>query len=185
MTKKKLNEIKTEHLENILRMLKEEGGMVPHITVYAEKRIKKTEEDKKPAIISIPVTDEHMESEDAKENFVNKLLIKIFKEIKKDFIPFGVMWVSEAWTRKAPLDFDSKKQNFKELPIDKEVLIMVLSTKNKEEVNIFEIKRDGMQVNNEGEMIDTIDLIDRSEDFNPSDKLEGRFCELFKIFDKV
>lgn len=182
MTNEIFEEIKAEHINNIKQYIKKEGNMFSQITVIGENKVIIEKEDTKPAIIIIPIPEEALESDKNKETFINDMLPEIFAKIQEEFIPKATIWVAEAWMRSTTKNFDFDKEDYKKLPISKEVLFIVVETIDKSETIIFDIKRSGVQVNNEGKMIDTIDLIPIPEYTQEPNLLSGRFSNLFKIF---
>jgi hypothetical protein len=176
MTEEKYEEIKREYVGNIKRVMNDLGNIVPHITVFGSH---KSEEETKDALIHIEVRNEFMRSETMKETFVEEVLPEIANKVKEMFIPYGLAWTSEAWVRSA-----SKEQpvpdDWKELPIDKEVLMISMEFMHKKEMIIYEIKRTGKQVNEEGDLVDHVDLIE--QDYSGAVDVGGRFTNLYKKF---
>lgn len=168
------------YLKHIKEYMLEAGGLFPHITIFADQIKKEENEEKIPkAIIHIPIPSEYMKSDEEKDVFVDELMPSIFKTVKEKFIPYGIAWASEAWMRVANLDFNPKKQNYKDLPIQKEILFISIENGFKNQTFVYQIKRVGQQVNAEGDLVDTINLIEMPEMKSP-DKTEGRFSGLYK-----
>lgn len=82
MTEEKFNTLKETYVEHIKNYISKTGGLFPHITVFAENLNK--EENDKPAIIHIPISDEYMEDDNTKDTFIKDLMPEIMVEIKKD-----------------------------------------------------------------------------------------------------
>lgn len=174
MTNRELDNLKEAYINHLKSYMSETGGLFPHITIFAE-HVDKEEEDK-PAIIHIPIPDEYMKDDESKDRFVEQLMPELMIEMKKQFIPIGVAWASEAWMRVADKDFDMSK--YKSLP-KKEVVFMSIETKSGCDTLIYEIKRTGIQVNSEGQLTDRIELEEIETAEKPS-SAEGRFAGLYK-----
>lgn len=174
MTNEELNDLKEIYVIHLKNYMTETGGLFAHVSVFAENIEK--EKDDKPAIIHIPIPEEFMKNDDTKDTFINDLLPDVITEIKKEFIPIGIAWASEAWMRVADKDFDMSE--YKSLP-KKEVVFISMETKFGCETLIYEIKREGIQVNSEGELTDRIELEELKTDAKPS-STEGRFAGLYK-----
>ena len=162
-------------MKNIKRYLQQEGGLFPHLTVFADSL-----EEKKPAIVHIPIPDKYINSEFGKDTFIDKVVPELAEEMKKRFNVVGVAWASEGWMRTQ----SSKEKIDPNSPIKTEVLIITFEDAEKEEVTIYELKRLGMQVNESGDMTDTVELIEIPELGNGEGKHAGRFTGLFKKFKK-
>ena len=179
MTDKKFTEMKEIYVEHLIDIISETGELYPHITIFADV-IHPEEDDKdKPAIIHIPIPEGFMENDESKEDFVENVLPDVFKKLKKEFIPQGIAWSSEAWMRTVKKDADVP-DNYKDLPIKKEIVIVMMSTKDKEEVLMYEIKRKGKQVNSDGNLVDIVKL-NKIKSEQPN-SISGRFSGLFKKF---
>jgi hypothetical protein len=112
--------------------------------------------------------------------FIEEIVPSVFKSITERFIPAGMAWASEAWMRIADANtFDPKRDNYKNIPIKKEVLFISIETDYINETRIYDIERKGKQVNADGELIDHITLIENQE-LKAPDKVEGRFAGLYK-----
>lgn len=176
MTEEKYQELKEEYVGNIKQFMTDIGSIFPHITVFGNH---KDEEENKDAIVHIQVPEEFMKSEQMKETFVQDVVPKIADKIREKFIPYGVAWTSEAWVRTAQKD-QVVPDNWKELPIEKEVLLVSMEFIHKKETIIYEIKRNGKQVNEEGELVDHIDLVE--ETMSGAEQMTGRFTGLLEKF---
>lgn len=175
MTEEKYQELKTQYVSNIKNFMSEMGNVFPHISIFGNH---KDENETKDAIIHIEIPDILMSSEHRKELFVQQVLPSIAKEINEKFIPYGVAWTSEAWVRESgPGDVP---ENWKDIPIKKEILLISLEFTHKKEALIYEIKRLGKQVNEEGNLIDKIDLLE--EEVSITEPLQGRFSGLLEKF---
>ena len=182
MTNKQFIELKQDYIDHIKKYVGEEGGIFPHISVFAESKNSKVEEEK-PAIIHIPIPDDIMSDDYGKEVFVTKIVPKIFSKIKETFVPYAVAWASEAWMRTVEKgsDFDIDKDDYKQLPIKKEILIITIETEDLQNAYIYDINREGKQINSDGELVDKVSL-QLNEDIQNPDNLDGRFSGLLKKF---
>lgn len=180
MTPEKYNDIREAYIEHITDLITDMGGLYPHVTVFADQKDPKEGEEDKPAIIHIPIPEELIDTDEGKEQFVEGILPDVFATLKEKFIPYGVAWSSEAWMRVIDKT-DKIPDNYKDLPIKKEIIIITLETSTKEEIIIYEIKRSGKQVNQFGDFIDKVELILQPEMSAPN-SMGGRFSGLFKKF---
>jgi len=176
MTEQQYDNLKENYLKHIKRYMKEAGGLFPHITILAD-HLNETE-DPKSAVIHIPIPDEYMENDEAKDEFIEDILPDIMKTVKEKFKPHAIAWTSEAWMRVADKDFNFNEHTYKLLP-KKEVLFVSIETEDKQEHHIYEMKRTGMKVTDEGDLCDDIDLI-QMEDSMSNAPLKGRFSGLYK-----
>ena len=172
-------ELKEEYIKHLIDVISETGGLFPHITIFADILNPKEEEKDKPAIIHIPIPDKFMTDDKSKDEFIDEIIPDIFKDLKKKFEPHGVAWSSEGWMRQLDKS-DKMPDDYKKLPIKKEVIIVTLGTKDKEEVIIYEVKRQGKQVNSDGDLVDIVKL--EKHDGDQPNSVAGRFSGLFKKF---
>jgi len=181
MTDIEYNKVKESYIRHVQSYMKDVGNLFPHITIFANH--KDANVDDKPAVIHIPIPDEFMENDETKDTFVNDILPEVFKTVKDDFIPYSVAWGSEAWVRS--IDKDEKMpDDYKSIPIKKEVLFVSIESKDKQETIIYDIKRDGKQVNSDGSITDVIQLTEAQES-GMVNATEGRFSGLFKMLEKA
>jgi len=180
MTPEKYEDIREAYIEHITDLITDMGALYPHVTVFAEQKDPKEGDEDKPAIIHIPIPEQLTESDEGKETFVEEILPDVFTTLKEQFIPYAVAWSSEAWMRVIDKT-DKIPDNYKDIPIKKEVIIITLETSKKEEIIIYEIKRDGKQVNQFGNFVDRIELILQPNMAVPT-SIGGRFSGLFKKF---
>ena len=120
-----------------------------------------------------------MENEETKDEFINDVLPDVFKSLKKKFIPVGVAWASEAWMRVADKDFNPNTDDWKAVPIKKEIIIITIESEFDNTCITYEIKRNGSQVNSDGELTSSIELEKLDEMASPT-SVGGRFTGLFK-----
>jgi hypothetical protein len=173
MTEKQFEEIKQSYINHLKNYISQTGELFPHVTIFAEHL---EEGDDKPAIIHIPIPDEFMENDDSKDIFIQDVMPEIMIEIKKQFIPNGVAWASEAWMRTADKDFNI--ENYKTLP-KQEVVFISIETKDNAETRIYEMIREGVQVNSDGDLTNKIELKEMHNIEKP-EGTNGRFAGLYK-----
>ena len=182
MTKEKLEEAKSNYVSSLKSFIIDNGGLVPLITIFGDLKKPNPEDEGKPAIIHVPIPDRFMESEEGKEVFIDKVLPNLSVEVKKNFIPAAVAWASEAWVRKCEEGVTEAPDNWKDMPVEQEVVIFTMESKYGCSTYIYEIDRSSPpKVNEDGELVNGIDLTLISED-NDS-QMQGRFTGLFKIFE--
>ena len=176
MTTEQFEDMKEMYLNNIKRFINETGGLFPHVTIFATK----VEAPDEIGIIHIPIPGKLMDSDAGKEKFVETIIPEIGKNLKDMFVPKAVLWASEAWMRAAPRDFNFGVDNYKDLPVKDEVLIITIDKgEGKTTTLIYKMNRTGMKVNEEGNMIDQVEL----EVYKENEQLtsgDGRFTGLFK-----
>jgi len=180
ITEKEYKEVKDLYIENVKQIMLDQGGLFPHLTIFANHK-KDKEGQTKTAIIHVPVSEEYMEDDDGKDEFVNDMMPLVYKAIKEEFAPYGIAWASEAWMRVADKDFDIKKSNYKDLPIKKEVLLISIEMEDVCEAYLYEIKRDGKQINSDGKLTDKLELNELEKMPAP---VGGRFTGLYKKLNK-
>lgn len=178
MTDKDFQEIKQEYIENIRAKISQLGGLHPHITIFADIKDVVEGEDHSMAILILPIEDEHMKDDQAKDEFVDQILPGVFKKINEQFTPKAIAWASEAWIRSIE-KHEELPDNYKELPIKKEVVIISIESDNLIECLLYEIKREGQQVTTNGNLIDIITLT-QLENLPVPEKATGRFVGLYK-----
>ena len=176
MTEEQYVKIKDAYLENIKRYMLSSGSLFAHITVFGQHK----DGDDKDAIIHIPIPDEFMKSEERKDKFMDDVFPEIASTIKKKFIPYGIGWAAEAWVRVLSKD-EKMPKDWKSIPIAKEVVLVQLEFKEKKEAIVYEIKRLGKQVNEDGDLVDQIDLIE-DPNYSSPESMSGRFSNLYEKF---
>lgn len=184
MTNEQYLTLKEDYINHIKGYVNEEGGLFPHLTIFAEVRHPEINEEEKPAIIHIPIPDNFMINDESKDRFVTEIIPDLFSSIKEKFIPYGIAWSSEAWVRtinKIKDSDDKIPENWKEFPIKKEVIIITIESATEKECIIYDIKRKGQQINTNGELVDTVELI-KNDNFSSPSGIEGRFSGLFNYF---
>jgi hypothetical protein len=80
-------------------------------------------------------------------------------------------------------DFNPDKDDYKKLPISKEILIVTIDTETDMESHVYEIIR--MSVSPTGDIVEDIELRDMPELSREYATNEGRFSRLYKKFTTV
>lgn len=181
MTSPDYEEIREIFIEQAKHFIENAGQMIAHITVYANhKNIENNDDSGKPSIIHIPIPPDSLKSEESKDEFIHDIMPGVAKEIRKKFDTQAVGWASEAWLRTAHKD-DPDLDNWKDMPIKKEVLILILEAEGKSECIVYEMKRNGQKVNSDGDLIDDIQLEELKEMTGAGGEMAGRFFGLYKL----
>lgn len=176
MTTEQFDEIKTEYLTNMKEMLLEHGNIQPTVTIIADHI-----EENKPAIVHIPLPEKIANSDDGKQMFVDKMIPEIAIKVKEKFKIKAVAWASEAWMREAHKDdYNPEKDNYKDIPIKKEILIMTIDTGTNTESYVYEIIR--LAVSPTGDLVEDIELRNMPELSDKFAENGGRFGGLYKKF---
>lgn len=181
MKDEEYTEIIDLYLKHIKSYMTEAGGLFPHITVFGDQ-IAKNEGDKElpKAIIHIPIPSEYMKSDEDKDIFLEEMIPAVFKTVKEKFIPYGIGWASEAWMRIADAEtFDPKRDDYKDIPIKKEILFISVESEFTNQTFVYDINRIGQQVNAEGDLVDSIELVEIPE-MKDVHTTQGRFSGLYK-----
>ena len=173
-------EIKKSYIEFLTQLMTKNGGLGPSITVMGIHK-----EDGKNAVVHVPIPSKFMKTDESKDEFVKDIIPEIAKKVAEDFTTTAVAWASEAWLRVIEKDKATTQQlqNWKNLPVKKEVLIISFESNNGTDTWIQEIVRKGKQVNEDGELVDQIELLELPE-YADGVTGEGRFTGLLKIFTK-
>ena len=180
MTEEQYLEVKDDYLKSMKRILLETGNIQPTVTIIGLHK-----EEQKPAIVHIPLPASIANSDRKKQMFVDEMIPELSKKVNERFIVEAVCFASEAWMRTAEKDeFNPEIDNYKDLPIKKEILIITLEDKNGVDCSIYEIKRDGKSVNPDGDIIDYIELEKLPDLEQPYALTEGRFSKLYEKFTK-
>lgn len=178
MTQDQFDVLKEEFINNIKEYVVEYGGIFPHLSIFADVKNPENEKENKPALIHIPIPEELMADDKGKEEFVNKIFPKIAKDVKKDFNARALAWTAEAWVRTMDKKTAQSDVNWKNLPIEKEVIIITIESNDDKECVIYDIVRQGKQITADGDMVDKIELVEAKNLAHP-DGIGGRFSGLF------
>jgi hypothetical protein len=154
LTLEKFTQLKKDYLDMIVEGTKEAGGLPPHLTLFGYHK----EEQDKQAIIHVPITDDLMTPE-GKEKLFELVIPKLAEKVTENFHIFGLAWASEAWVREAGAE-KPVGENWRDIPIKKEVIIINLESTVKNEFIMFDMLRKGHRINDEGKMIDNVELIE-------------------------
>lgn len=121
-----------------------------------------------------------MKNDRSKDKFVDVVIPEVGAKLKEMFNPKAVLWASEAWMREGGKDFNPEVTNYKDLPVKYEVLIITVDKgEGTTQTLIYKMLRQGMKVNEDGDMIDQVEL----EPYKDSEDLTsggGRFTGLFQ-----
>ena len=181
MTEENYQEIREIFIGQAKSFIENAGQMLAHITVYANhKDVENSDDSGKPSIIHIPIPPSFLESEESKDEFIDEVMPGVAKEIRKKFDTQAVGWASEAWLRTAHKD-DPGLDNWKDMPIKKEVLILILEAENKTECIVYEMKRNGQKVNSDGDLVDDIQLEELKDMTGSGGQMAGRFFGLYNL----
>jgi hypothetical protein len=97
----------------------------------------------------------------------------------------SAVWTSEAWLRTSNTEeFKSVRENWQELPIKMETLIMSFrESDDNADIILYEINRTGKKVTDDGKMIDTIEL-ELISNFTRTDGMVpgGRLFDMLSLF---
>lgn len=178
MTDQFYQEIKKEYLDNIVSMMISKGSMPAHLAIFGVHKDKSLEIEE--GIIHLEIPPWVLNSELKKDLFVNHMIPDMAHKIREIITPHGVAWASEAYLRTAPSDEDFP-ENWKDLPIQKEVLIVSMEFEHTTETLLYEIVRNGQQVTKTGELVDRIELREM-DDLKSPEMVKGRFTGLYKKF---
>lgn len=178
MTEQEYIEIKNGYIEFVTKFITKNGGLGASITVLGTHK-----EDGKNAVVHVPIPDKFIKTDKGKDEFVDEVLPEIAKKILEEFTADAVAWASEAWLRVLEKDSSDTKDlnDWKKLPIKKEVLIINIEHETGSNTFIQEIVRKGKQVNEDGDLVDLIELIEMP-DYTEGVIGEGRFTGLYKKF---
>lgn len=169
-------DMRDTYIELVKKMIVRNGGLSPHITVLGKQKT-----DQSQAVVYVQIPDSMMSTEQGKDLFIEKMVPKIAKDVRDKFDIGAVGWASEAWLRVADITKPDPLKDWKDLPIKKEVLIMTLESADENSTFMYEIKRSGKEVNEDGDLIDHIELVELP-DLKEGTMAEGRFTGLYKKF---
>lgn len=180
ITPQELADLKTEYLQLITHYVSQNGGLAPSLSIFAEH---KQESEKKHAILYLPIPSRYMADDDSKEEFVKTIIPNVGKSIKNQFTPKAVLWAAEAWVREMPKGVPIP-DNYKDIPIDREILMVTFETETHSELLAYNIARKGKQINKHGDLIDKIELT-LDETLSEATAPTGRFTGLLKKLQKL
>lgn len=176
MTDTQFIEMKDAYLDDIKGMLLKNGNFSATISIIGEEK-----KDLSSSIVHIPLPEQIVNSDEGKQLFVDKMIPELSKKLKDRFNIQAVTWASEAWMREAHKDdYNPDIDNYKDLPIKKEILIITIDTKTNLESHVYEIVR--MSIAPNGDLIEKVDLLKLPELSEAFGSTKGRFSELYKKF---
>lgn len=180
LTEQDIQEFKDAQLNLITKVIIDKGQLPPLGAAMLHDKISDTFE-----VGFIPVPNQFLESAESKDYLAEKLFPSIFKSMEhgdfKEIVMFA--WSTEIWVR------ESRKpvvpENWKDLP-KKEGVMMHLETKDGCEVIVKLVEREGNVVNEDGELIDKITLVDHPGFAGMMDgntgSIEGRFSRVLRNY---
>lgn len=180
LTEKDIQEFKDAQLKLITKVMTDKGALPPIGAALLHDKISDTFE-----VGFIPVPAKMIESDDAKDYLANDLFPSIFKSMEhgdfKEIVMFS--WSTEIWIRQATKP--QVPENWKDLP-KVEGVMMHLETKDGCEVIVKLVEREGNVVNEDGELIDKITLVDHPGFAGMMDgntgSVEGRFSRVLRNY---
>ena len=161
MTQEQFLILKDEFIQDVKNHIIEHGEINPHLSVLGDIRNPKSDEDKRPALVQIPLPENLMENKKEKQHFLNFVFPSIVKDVKKKFKIQSLVWTA--------IDY-SPKNEF--------VMISVQTSKNKEFFT-YKIVRNGKSVNSVGNLVDKIEL----KTFDLKEPIDD-FIKTIDLFDK-
>jgi len=174
---KEIKEFKEVNKENMLRFITLNGNLQPMCTVLVHK------DDKYKAIIA-PIPGECFEDAESKQKFLHimPLFFKTLEE-KQDYRIVCFSISTECWLRKTPKELGIPK-DWRELP-KTEALSISYETEDSSTVEIYDIIRDGMIANEDGDLIDCIKL-EKNADLqdNNNGLVEGTLSNIYRNYVK-
>jgi hypothetical protein len=189
-----INKLKDDYVNFVKETIQETGELYPSFTIFCQLKEVIDEEtgDKALGMVHIPVPTKFMENGETKDELVTSVLPKIFKEIKQKFIPYALAWSSEVWVKKVSKDEANSEEEALKIAQSKvnreEAVFINVQSENDNEVLVFTIQRNGKQINNDGDLVDKIDLI-ASDEFGDqlasNKQIGGRFSNLFTTLNNL
>lgn len=179
MTDELFIETKTEYVDMVKRMMLDLGCISPHIALFGIYKSKD-----QPAIIHVAIPKKYMASDNMKDQFIDKVVPAIKKEMTEDFGIDAVGSATEGWLRMAEPSELSGMKDYKDLPVKMEVVIVTIESATRHDTIIMEITRKGKQVNADGDLVDSIELV-KVIDTENTVAGTGRFDDLFRKFSEV
>ena len=175
LTTDEYQELKASYLRSIVSGTEAAGGLPPHIALFGTEK-----KDLKRAIVFMKIDEQLMSSEDGKDLFIEKVVPALSKSVMKEFDVHSVAWASEAWLRESKMD-QPMPENYKDLPIKKEIVIVSIESLDKTECVMYDVVRDGHKVTSSGDFVDSVSLklITESPEMISA---SGRFTGLIKHF---
>lgn len=179
MTEEAYIELVDVYKNKIIEIVNKTGNLPANISLFVEKK-----EDKdgstNPDVLIMEIPDQFMVSDESKDFFVDMILPSIFKKFSEKYTISGIGFTSESWLREATQEQLDEVDDYKDLPIKKEIVVMGLDSDIKSETIIYDIKNLGLQVSGEKSgFIKNVELV-----VNPALSglitVSGRFVNLYK-----
>lgn len=186
--KELINKLKEDYVNFVKETIQETGELYPSFTIFCQLKEEIDEEtgDKVLGMVHIPVPSKFMENASSKEELVSEVLPKIFKEIKKQFVPHAIAWSSEVWVKKVSKEEAKTEEEaflIAEKKVNREEAVFInVQSADDNEVLVYTIERIGKQINNDGDLVDKIELIPSNNLDNglvSNKDIGGRFSNLF------
>lgn len=176
MNKEELEKMRDEFVSSITRMVQGEGFLAPVVALFA------LNDEGKKTLMIIPLDGDYLTE---KKNIFLKRVVPALRERLDDeeFKVFAVCIASEAWARVAPVDFKFSEDAVRELDKEEIVIVTYMDDDSNSSV-IFDMKRDGKAVNQEGEIIDYVTLTERSQEGAKVVSLHPEFDDLYNLLAK-
>lgn len=188
LRKENIEVLKNDYIKFIKDTIQETGGLYPSFTVFSEIKGEYEEDKPKIGLIHIPIPGKFIEDVDSKDELVNEVLPEISKTVKENFIPYALAWASEVWVRRISKDdakkFGNKLDQLIESAEKVEAVFINIESEFDNNVYVYEIKREGKQINSDGDLVDQISLIEASDltESVTEGSMSGRFANLFHLF---
>jgi hypothetical protein len=184
--------LKERYLDFIKEVIQEEASLPPSFTAFCQVKDEVDPDSGEPmlGLVHIPVPGKFMKDEDAKDELVNEVIPKIFEELKKKFVPHALAWASEVWMTsiKKTEDVQTVEEAYEkalETPHvnRQEAVFISIDSEEGNEVFVYNIHREGKQINSDGDLVDKVRL-ERNNQMNESktnkvSNISGRFANLF------
>ena len=169
-------ELKDQYIENHILSVKD---MIRQGQVNAFIQVIATNPDiDKPIMMHIDVPAGSDDEKEAFAQIVIPMLKEEIKEHKYDIVL--VSFTSEAWIRRA--NKDEVPDDYKEIPISDEVVIFTISENGGDEFRVYDIVRNDLQVDENGELVEKIEEFDK--DGNALKNVELVMNEELTVLDK-
>lgn len=161
MTNDQFNILRTEITNDVRKFIIENGTIDPHLSILADKKVIKSEDDLKQALIEIPIPENIMNNRKDEKYFIEQIFPEIVKDIRRKFTIKAVVWTAI------------------DTIFNKEFVVIYIESLERKDVITYKIIRSGKVVNSNGELIDDIRL-EESEIKNPKES----FIKTNNFFDK-
>jgi hypothetical protein len=174
MTKEEFKEIKEYYIESTKENLLKHGTIEPVITIMGNLKDNNT-----PSALQIVLPEEVANSDENKQLFVDQVIPKLAVEVREKFTIQAVGWSSEAWLREIPKD-EFNVEDYKKIPIKREILIITIDTAKESECYAYEIVR--MSVSPNGDLVENVELVELPDVASSASNSQGRFNNLYRKF---